>query len=114
MDSTEQKRAEQELRTSELERAHAEQALRDAREKLAQASKIASLAELSASIAHEINQPLQAVVANAHACLRWLAATPPDVDKATRTADHIVRDGHAAADVENRIRALFKRAYPAE
>jgi C4-dicarboxylate-specific signal transduction histidine kinase len=70
------------------------------------------VAELSASIAHEINQPLQAVVANGHACLRWLAATPPNVDKATRTADRIVRDGNAAADVVNRIRALFRHTAP--
>src|SRR6266850_173897 len=113
-DITEQKRAEQELRTSELERARAEQALRDAREKLAQASKIASLAELSASIAHEINQPLQAIVANGHASLRWLDATPPNIEKAIRTAKRVVRDGNAAAEVVSRIRALFEHAVPAK
>jgi PAS domain S-box-containing protein len=113
-DVTEQKRAEQELRTSELERARAEHALRDAREKLAQASKIASLAELSASIAHEINQPLQAIVANGHASLRWLDATPPNIEKAIRTAERVVRDGNAAAEVVSRIRALFKHTAPAK
>ena len=114
IDVTESKRAEQELRTSELERARAEQALRNAREKLAQASKIASLAELSASIAHEINQPLQAIVANGHASLRWLDATPPNIEKAIRTAERVVRDGNAAAEVVSRIRALFNHAAPAK
>jgi len=114
VDITEQKRAERELRTSELERARAEQALRDSREKLAQASKIASLAELSASIAHEINQPLQAIVANGHASLRWLDAEPPNIEKAIRTAKRVVRDGNAAAEVVSRIRALFKHAAPAK
>jgi len=114
MDVTEQKRAEHELRTSELERERAEHALHDAREKLAQASKFASLAELSASIAHEINQPLQAIVANGYASLRWLDASPPNIGKAIRTAQRVVRDGNAAAEVVSRIRALFKRAAPAK
>jgi PAS domain S-box-containing protein len=100
MDVTEQVRSEEELR--------------NAREKLAQASKIASFAELSASIAHEINQPLQAIVANGHASLRWLDATPPDIKKAIRTAKRMVRDGNAAAEVVSRIRALFKHAAPAK
>ncbi|WP_246257832.1 GAF domain-containing sensor histidine kinase [Pararobbsia alpina] len=89
-----------------------EDALRHAREKLAQASRMATVAELSASIAHEINQPLQAVVANGQACRRWLAATPPDIDKARLSAEAIVRDGYATADVISRIRALFKRTAP--
>ena len=89
-------------------------ALRDARERLAQASKIASLAELSASIAHEINQPLQAILANGHASVRWLDATPPNIEKAIRTAQRVVRDGKAAADVVARIRALFKHTAPAK
>jgi signal transduction histidine kinase len=92
-----------------IERTRAEDALRHAREKLAQASRMATVAELSASIAHEINQPLQAVVSNAQACRRWLAAMPPDIDKARLSADAIIRDGYATADVISRIRALFKR-----
>ena len=82
-----------------IERTRAEDALRHAREKLAQASQMATVAELSASIAHEINQPLQAVVAHGQACRRWLAATPPDIDKARLSAEAIVRDGYATADV---------------
>jgi PAS domain S-box-containing protein len=97
-----------------IERTRAEDALRHAREKLAQASRMATVAELSASIAHEINQPLQAVVANGQACRRWLAATPPDIDRARLSAEAIVRDGYATADVISRIRALFKRTAPAK
>jgi PAS domain S-box-containing protein len=97
-----------------IERTRAEDALRDAREQLAQASRIATVAELSATIAHEINQPLQAIVANGHASLRWLDATPPNIEKAIHTAKRVVRDGNAAADVVSRIRALFKHAAPAK
>ncbi|WP_229751391.1 PAS domain S-box protein, partial [Undibacterium terreum] len=97
-----------------IERTRAEEALRYAREKLAQASRIATVAELSASIAHEINQPLQSVVANAQACRRWLAAMPANIEKARFSADAIVRDGYATADVIFRIRALFKRSAPAK
>ena len=92
--------------------AELEKALRDAREKLAQASRLAAVAELSASIAHEINQPLQAVVAHGHACLRWLAAMPPRIDEARHSAEQILRDANAAADVVGRIRALFRHTAP--
>jgi PAS domain S-box-containing protein len=95
-----------------VERTRAEDALRHAREKLVQASQMATVAELSASIAHEINQPLQAVVAHGQACRRWLAATPPNIDNARLSAEAIVRDGYATADVISRIRALFKRTAP--
>src|SRR5262249_21313429 len=97
-----------------IERMQAEDALRNSREKLAQASRIASLAELSASIAHEINQPLQAIVAHGHASLRWLDAVPPNIEKAIRTAKRVVRDGNAAAEVVSHMRALFKHAAPAK
>ena len=95
-----------------IEHMRAEDALRLAREKLVQASQMATVAELSASIAHEINQPLQSVVANGQACRRWLAATPPDIDNARLSAEAMVRDGYATADVISRIRALFKRTAP--
>ncbi|MDX8445652.1 PAS domain-containing protein [Mesorhizobium captivum] len=84
--------------------------LRLARERLARASQAASLAELSASIAHEVNQPLAAVVANSHACHRWLSAEPPNLERAKITAERIIRDANAAADVVSRIRALFKQS----
>lgn len=87
-----------------------QEALRLAQERLARASQASSLAELSASIAHEVNQPLAAVVANSHACQRWLAAQPPNIERAHRTVERIIRDANAAADVVSRIRALFKQS----
>jgi PAS domain S-box-containing protein len=81
-----------------------------AQERLARASQSASLAELSASIAHEVNQPLAAVVANSHACQRWLRAEPPNLERAKKTVERIIRDANAAADVVSRIRGLFQRS----
>jgi signal transduction histidine kinase len=77
--------------------------------RLSQATQIATISELSASIAHEINQPLAAVVTNGHACLRWLSNHPPNLDQARVAAERIIRDGNAAGEVAGRIRALFKR-----
>lgn len=84
--------------------------LRLALERLARASQAASLAELSASIAHEVNQPLAAVVWNSQACQRWLAASPPNLDRALTTVERIINCANAAADVVSRIRALFQQA----
>ncbi|MER9657717.1 PAS domain-containing protein [Mesorhizobium sp. M0152] len=86
----------------------AQEQLRLAQERLARASQAASLAELSASIAHEVNQPLAAIVANSNACHRWLSAEPPNLDRAKITAERIIRDANSAADVVGRIRALFR------
>jgi PAS domain S-box-containing protein len=91
----------------------AQEELRLAQERLARAGQAASLAELSASIAHEVNQPLAAVVANSHACQRWLGADPPNIERAQRTVERIIRDANAAADVVSRIRALFKQSFEA-
>lgn len=88
----------------------AQEELRLARETLSRASQAASLAELSASIAHEVNQPLAAVVANSHACQRWLTADPPNLERAQKTVERIIRDANGAADVVSRIRALFKQS----
>ncbi len=87
----------------------AQEALRRAQDKLARAMQAASLAELSASIAHEINQPLAAVVAHSQACQRWLDASPPNVDRAQAAAARITQNAKSAAEVISRIRALFKR-----
>lgn len=87
----------------------AHDAVRATQDKLSRASQLASLAELSASIAHEVNQPLAAVITNSHACLRWLSADPPNLQRARITAERMVRDSLAAADVVSRIRALFKQ-----
>lgn len=83
--------------------------VRATQDKLSRASQLASLAELSASIAHEVNQPLAAVITNSHACQRWLSADPPNLQRARITAERMVRDSMAAAEVVSRIRALFKQ-----
>src|SRR5262245_45273406 len=67
------------------------------------------MGEMTASIAHEVNQPLAAVVANGHACLRWLAGSPANVPKAVEAAERIVKDGKDAGEVVRRVRALVKR-----
>jgi PAS domain S-box-containing protein len=87
----------------------AQESLRLADERLARALRAASLSELSVSIAHELNQPLQAVVANAGAFQRWLNADPPNFDHASRVAQKIIRNADAAAQVISRIRALFSK-----
>ena len=92
------------------DRRNAEEALRRTQARLSRAAQIATVGELAASIAHEVNQPLAAVVANGHACLRWLSATPPNLEKALEAADRIVRDGKDAGEVVRRVRSLFKRA----
>jgi hypothetical protein len=96
------------------DRKNMEEALRSTQTRLSRATQIATVGELSASIAHEVNQPLAAVVANGHACLRWLSAQPPNLFKAREAAERIVRDGKEAGEVVRRIRALFKRAAPEE
>lgn len=83
--------------------------LRLAQEKMARASQAASLAELSASIAHEVNQPLAAIVATSHACRRWLSASPPNLERAAITLERIIRDANSASEVVSRIRALFSQ-----
>jgi PAS domain S-box-containing protein len=93
------------------ERKHAEETLRRTQAELAQVSRVASLGEMTASIAHEVNQPLAAVVANGQACLRWLSATTPNVAKALEAADRIVKDGRDAGEVVRRVRSLCKRAH---
>ena len=91
-----------------------EEELRSSQARLSSARQIATVAELSASIAHEINQPLGAVVTNGHACQSWLSAEPPNVERALPILDRIIRDGNAAAEVVRKIRALFKRTAPAK
>jgi PAS domain S-box-containing protein len=88
----------------------AQEELRLAQASLARASQAASLAELSASIAHEVNQPLAAIVANSSACHRWLSAEPPNLERAKITAERIIRDANSAAEVVSRIRALFRQS----
>lgn len=86
---------------------NAQEDLLRAQEKLAKASHAASLTELSASIAHEINQPLAAIFANARACQQWLMHEPPNIAKARETADAMKEDAEAAASIVGRVRGLF-------
>jgi PAS domain S-box-containing protein len=84
-------------------------ALRSTSDKLARASQAASLAEMSASIAHEVNQPLAAIVANSLACQQWLSAEPPNLQRAQVTMGRVIRDANSAAEIISRTRALFQR-----
>jgi PAS domain S-box-containing protein len=103
MDMTEQWLAAQEF-------TRVSQTVNDMQRKLALASQVATVGELAAAIAHEVNQPLAAVVANGGACLRWLSSAPPNVDRAIEAAERIVKDGQDAGEVVRRVRSLFKRA----
>jgi PAS domain S-box-containing protein len=99
VDITERKRAEEER-----------ERLRQLEADLAHINRVSMLGELTASIAHEVNQPLSGVVSNGSACLRWLAGDAPNVEEAREAARRIVRDGKRAGDVIARVRALVKRA----
>jgi PAS domain S-box-containing protein len=87
----------------------ASEALREAQMELAHVTRITTLGELTASIAHEVNQPLAAVVANAEACLRWLDRGTPDLDAARRSVEWIIDDGNRASEVIRRVRALANK-----
>jgi len=89
-----------------------EEALEDVRSDLARVARVASLGALTASIAHEVNQPLSGIVTNASTCLRMLAADPPNVGGARETARRTIRDGNRASDVITRLRALFGKQNP--
>jgi PAS domain S-box-containing protein len=102
VDMTDRKRAEERLRASE-------QRFLDAQMELAHVTRITTLGELAASIAHEVNQPLAAVVANAEAGLRWLRRGTPDVDAACRSVEWIIDDGNRASEVIRRVRALANK-----
>jgi len=86
-----------------------EEALGKASAELAHVTRVMSLGALTASIAHEVNQPLSGSISNASTCLRMLDADPPNVDGARETARRTIRDGHRASDVISRLRALFSR-----
>ena len=95
MDITERKRADEALHKTQAELAHV--------------TRVATLGELTASIAHEVKQPLAAIVTNGNACLRWLAGDSPSLDEARETARRIIRDGNRAGDVIGRIRTLLRK-----
>ncbi|MEA2793686.1 MAG: hypothetical protein QOI87_1066 [Bradyrhizobium sp.] len=94
------------------ERKRAELDLHDAREALSRATRLTMMGELSASIAHEINQPLGAIIMNGNACQRFLAISPPDLDEVKDGLEAIVSDGNRASEVLSRIRGMLNNAAP--
>ena len=97
-------------RTDIEDRKRAEEAYSKAQAELAHITRVMTMGELAASIAHEVNQPLSGIVINGNTCLRWLAANPPNLDEAREAARRIVRDGKRAGDVIARIRALATKS----
>jgi PAS domain S-box-containing protein len=107
MDITKPKQAEEELHQKEV-------SLREVQSELAHVSRVATMGELAASIAHEVNQPLAGIVTNADASLRWLAGDSPNLAEAREAIRRIIRDGNRAGDVIARMRALFQKACTAK
>jgi len=94
------------------ERKLTEEALRQARADLAHVSRVTTMGELTASLAHEVNQPIGAAVTNANTCIRWLARDTPNVEEARAAAMRSAKDGMRAAEIVSRIRLLFKKGTP--
>ncbi len=100
-DITERKRAEEER-----------ERLRQAQADLARVNRVTTMGELTASLAHEVNQPIAAAVTNANTCVRWLAGEPPNLEEARAAAMRVVTDGKRAAEIISRMRQLFKKGTP--
>ena len=103
------KRANEQLQSEIAEREAAQEGLIQAQAEIARIARITTMGELAASIAHELNQPLGSIVTSGDACLRWLAAKPPNLDEATQAVEAIIRDGTRASSVLVRIRGLLRR-----
>jgi C4-dicarboxylate-specific signal transduction histidine kinase len=88
---------------------HAEEKLHKTQSELARVTRVTTLGELTASIAHEVNQPLAGVIANAEACLRWLDRENPDLEAARRSVDWVIKDGNRATEVIRRLRSLVNK-----
>jgi len=110
--TAELRQTNQQLVAEIAERQRAEEAYREAQAELARVSRMSALGVLAASISHEVNQPLAAVVTNADACAMWLASDPPNLDEVRAGVDSIAREGTRASDVVRRIRAMFTKAAP--
>ena len=107
-------RANDALKVEIAERQAAELELRETESRLARTMRLATVAELASSIAHEINQPLAAIVVNAAACVRSLRKQPPALDDARSAAESIISDGHRAGDVITRVRSLVSKEAPVQ
>jgi PAS domain S-box-containing protein len=105
LDLSERKQAEEQVREGERR-------YRQVQAELAHANRVATMGQLAASIAHEVNQPIAATVTNANAALRWLGAQPPNTDEVEQSLRRIINDGNRAADVLGRIRALIRKTPP--
>ena len=92
----------------------AEAELQRVRTELARVARVTTLGELTAAIAHEVNQPLTGVISSGNACLRWLAANPPNLEAARRSVERMIDDGNRAADVIRRIRDMVRKSPPRE
>ena len=103
------RQARDELETRVQERT---EALQRVQTELAHVSRVMTLGELTASIAHEVNQPLAAIVTNSNACLRWLAGETPNLVEARHAVERIIKDGYRASEVISRVRTLVKKAPP--
>jgi C4-dicarboxylate-specific signal transduction histidine kinase len=101
-------------RTAELRQANETlrergETLQKVQTELAHVTRVMTVGELTASIAHELNQPLAAIVTNSNACLRWLGGAQPNLDEARKAVDRIIKDSYRASDVISRVRALVKK-----
>ena len=111
-DVTERVQAARELEEARINlvQSRAEEALRRAQAELAHVARIITLGELTTSIAHEVNQPLAALVSSGSACLNWLVSEPPNIEMARRSVERIVREGRRASEIVQRVRALATKA----
>jgi len=91
------------------ERKQAKEELRQAQADLTHANRVSSMGELTASLAHEVNQPIAAAITDANTCLRWLSRDQPDLEEARAAASRIVQDGRRAVEIVNRVRLLFQK-----
>jgi C4-dicarboxylate-specific signal transduction histidine kinase len=97
-------------RRVEESRTRAQEALRQAQSDLARVNRVATMGELTASLAHEVNQPIAAAVTDANTCLRWLARDQPNLEEARQAASRVIKDATRAAQIINRIRSVFKKS----
>lgn len=110
--TSELKRTNEQLLAEIAERKRAEDAYYEAQAELARVTRMSAMGALAASISHEVNQPLAAVVANADACLMWLSSDPPNLGEVRSAVDSIAQQGTRASDIVRRIRAMFTKAEP--
>ena len=103
------RRTNETLIAEDAERRRTAEALRQAQADLARVSRVTAMGELTASLAHEVNQPIAAAVINANSCSRWLAGDAPNMEEARAAAARIVQDGTRAAEIINRVGLLFKK-----